>query len=311
MPSLDFLEAHLGAVATGRESFDPSQAGVGLWLHAIERRFLSIDRKSLLALLSRLNEAFPKTPRLEIYLEIFTADIDLPDKRLPFVDTERADINWVLHPNSDRVIFVCCNGRNFGVPLSMLHIWICQVPAHIVYLRDFSGRRFLTGIKSIGSYDVTIETLKTKMRENGVTRSCTLGISSTAYGALKLGLSLNTNSVALLAGATNLNPEFIVEHNLQNSLNVDSLIPTHFDQLMDLAEEVRQHLKPPRIGTWYSPHIRRDRLQAESLRRCPSAELFPLQGCNEHNVVRWLLKNGQLMDVIRWTTLDSDECGDE
>jgi len=92
-----------------------------------------------------------------------------------------------------------------GMPLNAFHRWGGQMPAHLIYLRDFRDEFFLDGVGAIGGgLGPTLEFLRQAVYELGACRILCYGFSVGGFAALYYGLKLHAARCTLHAARCTL-----------------------------------------------------------------------------------------------------------
>jgi hypothetical protein len=125
----------------------------------------------------------------------------------PFFDDPTKELQIAKRPGADTVVLLFCGGGTYrlGMPLNAFHRWGGQMPAHLIYLRDFRDEFFLDGVGAIGGgLGPTLEFLRQAVYELGACRILCYGFSVGGFAALYYGLKLHAARCTLHAARCTL-----------------------------------------------------------------------------------------------------------
>jgi hypothetical protein len=223
----------------------------------------------------------------------------LGSRHIPFRDDLTEEVQVVRRPGADTVILAFCDfAHHLGLPISMMHRWLGQLPASIIYLRDFRCLCHLPGVQALGAdREPTLEELRRIVGLLGAKRVLCYGTSSGVFPALHYGLELRADAVLALAGPTNLSVAFSASREGSPMSRIQKLMP---EAAIDLRQPYADAAHPPRALIVYAENEWDDRLQAENLAGLPSITLHAVEGSAVHNVTMTLIRLGRFPAVVDW-----------
>jgi amino acid adenylation domain-containing protein len=206
----------------------------------------------------------------------------------------------ILAKKSDTTIFIFCDrSNNLGMPLTAAHRWLSQLPANLVYLRDFRRFQFLAGLPSLGtSREATVQALATLAASLGSKHVLCYGNSGGVFSALQYGLELGAEAVLAVAGMTNLSKDFNAQ--LRSGHVVSGLQETFPGAIADLRALYLAAPRRPRVLASYGEFNWDDRQHAEYLRDIPGVTLRPVENFMGHIVAMELVRRGQFQEHLDW-----------
>jgi hypothetical protein len=217
-----------------------------------------------------------------------------------FADDLTKEVQIVRRDGADAVLFLFCGiAQRLGAPLPLLHPWFAELPAHLVYLRDFKRLLFLTGLASLdGDRPGTVATFRNVAASLGAKRIFCYGNSGGVFPALLYALDLGAEAVLAMAGPTNLEPGFnayLRYQNLARKIGEDAP-----DAAIDMRRVFEAATNPPRTLIVYGNESWEDRLHAENMAGLPTVTLRPLDRVDSHNAVMDAIVRGEFDGVLRW-----------
>jgi hypothetical protein len=218
----------------------------------------------------------------------------------PFFDNPTKELQIANRPGADTVVLLFCGGVTYrlGMPLNAFHRWAGQMPAHLIYLRDFRDEFFLDGLSSIGGgLDQTLNFLRQTVTEFGARRILCYGFSVGGFAALHYGLLLNATNVLALGAPVDLRPGANLF--LRWSRAARRLHKEHSGLRLNMVDEYRAAPNPPRVSLIYGEDNWDDRLHAERMRNCAFAKLRPVAQFAGHNPVIELIRRGEFESVLQ------------
>ena len=143
------------------------------WCAALQRLFDDMPVERLETLIKPACSLYPDMGFLRELKEITELTPRLPSR---FTDTMEASVQLVSAADTNaRCLVVAMSGGEgrLGLPHTILHQWFAAQPAHMLYLRDTTGRFYHHGIEALGAdWPAMIEGIQDDCRTNGnVTKS--------------------------------------------------------------------------------------------------------------------------------------------
>jgi hypothetical protein len=218
----------------------------------------------------------------------------------PFFDDPTKELQIATRPGAGTVVLLFCGGGTYrlGMPLNAFHRWGGQMPAHLIYLRDFRDEFFLDGVGAIGGgLDRTLEFLRQAVYELGACRILCYGFSVGGFAALHYGLKLHAARVLALGAPVNLQPGanlFLRWSRVARRLN-----KKHSGLRLNMVHEYRAAPTPPQVSLMYGEDNWDDRLHAERMRDCAFAKLRPVARFAGHNPVIELIRREEFQSVLQ------------
>jgi hypothetical protein len=195
-----------------------------------------------------------------------------------FKDDATKDLQVVARNSEVAVILFCGKAHGLGIPLSMIHPWLTQLPASLVYLRDLSERDYSHGVQSLGlTRDATLAALQQVIASLHGRRIVCYGNCAGAFAALDYGLELGANAVLCMGG-----------------LGLESRA---WDALY---EAYSRAASPPRVCIVYGEHQWDDRIQAEQMSTLSCVTTHALENCAERNLIVEVILRGDYEGFLNW-----------
>ncbi|MGH9240038.1 MAG: AMP-binding protein [Vicinamibacterales bacterium] len=222
------------------------------------------------------------------------------DEANTFADDPDRDVQIRVRDGSDTLLVLFAgHALGFGVASPLLQRWLNRVPATIVYLRDRRRRHYLRGIPAFGDERrATISALAYIGTRIGATRVLCWGHSAGAAGAIQYGLELGSEAVVSVAGPINFSHDFNVY--LRWAWLASRLRRVAAGAMVDLRAAMLRAGRVPRTLLVYGDDYWDDRIQAEYLRGVPGVTHVPIANCDNHHVIRELLRRGWYEPVMTW-----------
>jgi hypothetical protein len=258
--------------AAYREQRPPRLANAGAWVSAIQN-FLSSGELGVAEHAARhLRDAFPTLPFARNLCAIF--------ERMPrtaaqpdFKDDPTKDVQVVARNSEVIVLLFCGKAGGIGIPLPMAHAWIAQLPASLVYLRDFRRAHYFHGVKSLGpTREATLMALQCTIDSLHAQRIVCYGNCAGVFAALDYGLELGADAVLCMSGRTNLTPQANSHTTFEPiARGLKSQFP---DACLDIREIYSRAQNPPRVCIVYGKNCWDDRMQAEEMSALPCVTVY-------------------------------------
>ena len=202
------MAQHIVECAEKTARLNTARGDVAHWAAAVN---LLLDQERFTAAhyaVRQLRVPFPDAEfvnNLTIVLDHLPAQASLT----PFFDDPTKELQIAKRPGADTVVLLFCGGGTYrlGMPLNAFHRWGGQMPAHLIYLRDFRDEFFLDGVGTIGGgLGRTLEFLRQAIYELGACRILCYGFSVGGFAALHYGLLLDAARVLALGAPVDLQP---------------------------------------------------------------------------------------------------------
>ena len=253
------------------------------------------------AALEQMREAFPNMPFARGLLRMLDA-LPPADPRSRLVTDPRKDVHVVRREGGADTVLVCFSGVGLigvGAPLPILHRWLGQLDAHLIYLRrrrlaDF----YLDGIPQLGpDPDATAEAIARLAAELGGRRLLVYGNSSGGFAAMLYGLKLKAEAVLAFGPPTSMTPEF--NEHLVLAETSRRLRAEHPDAPLDLRPLWQAADPRPRLTIVRGEHNWDDRLYADHVADLPGVDVREVAGYQGHQVVFELLLRQELLPIMQ------------
>lgn len=219
-----------------------------------------------------------------------------------FVDDPQSDLQIVQRRTlKARPVILVFTGvaQRFSRPLTLVHAWFGQLPAHIIYVRDIHRICYLAGLRSFGSdYETTVAGLKEIAAKLGARSIHCVGTSSGAFGALRMGIDLGAKSVLCIAGPTKLDGLLddydLVVRSLGRPLASDNLAD------LNLRTKLLGATDPPAVRHIHGADNPTDREEGQNLSGINGVELLEIAGWSRHNLLDGLFVRDELPTHLNW-----------
>lgn len=245
-----------------------------------------------------LVQAFPSTQWLRTWELVFEKLPPADPLRAPFHDEPRDALQLSARPGATTMVVAFCGiAHGLGTPLPVIHRWLGQLDAHILYLRDFRKTGFASGIESVGAdAEATAARIRGLADEAGARRIVTFGNSLGGYAALRYGPLLGAERVlAFIPATTGFD-------NVPDDRR-DEMIRAGWVDIVPLY--ARPDAPPARV--LFGAQNAADRAAAVRLAGLPKIALEALPGWKTHDVFGALLRAGRLDAVFGWLTASGYE----
>jgi pimeloyl-ACP methyl ester carboxylesterase len=280
------------------------KTGVEIDFHRVDRKLWGlaldwlIDRSMLdVAMFAapRLALAYPETRFLQTIAAIF-ARLPPPCDHASFAafrDDVTREVQIIPRTGASAALLgFCGRAQRMGMPLNLIHRWFGQLGVHVIYLRDYQGKNYDNGIRSLApDLGGTLQALREVIASLGVQRVVCYGNSLGGYGALRYALELQSEAVLCFAGPTSLVPG--VDNILLREQR--GVVPG-----LNLRPLYQRASCAPRTHLVYSEHHAFDRAQASNFAGLPTVSLEMAHGASGHDVLLHVLFHGRYERLIRW-----------
>jgi hypothetical protein len=256
--------------------------------------------------LRHLRAAFPALVFARNLCEMLDRMPRLEAAQATFKDDPSKDVQ-VVAQNSELVALLFCGDRQaLGLPLPMIHAWLAQLPASLVYLRDFRRVFFLHGVQSLGpTRDATLTALRRIITSLHGQRIICYGNSGGIFGALDYGLELGAEKVLCMAGPTNLVPASNIHTTYKaKALALKSQFP---NACLDMRAAYSRAVNPPSVCIVYGNNSWDDRIQAERMSTLSCVTLYGIKDSGAHNVIIDVIRRGEYEDFLDWLVRPPEE----
>jgi len=295
------LCAQTHALALDVVAAAPAGAELALNLHPVERWAAVVnhllDLEQFDAAKYALQRLSPLHPQAEFVqnLSVVLEHLPAAPAATPFFDDTTREVQIARRPASDAALILFCGAgtHRLGVPLNAFHRWAGDIPATLIYLRDFRHKLFLDGVPALGSgLEATLAGLHRLLQELGVRRTFCYGFSVGGFAALLYGLLLRAQRVLALAPAVTLEPRFNAHLRWAQAARRAS---GEFPALdLNLVQQYTNAAATPRATLVYGEQNWDDRLHAEYMAPVRYVELHPLAGFAGHNPTIELIRRRRL-----------------
>jgi hypothetical protein len=287
--------------AAYREQRPPrfGNASVAGWASAIDGFLVSGQLSIAEHAAGHLRDAFPRLPFARTLCAIFQRMPKPEAVQASFKDDASKDVQVVARDSEVVILLFSGKVGGFGIPVPMIHPWFAQLPASLVYLRDFRRAHYLHGVQSLApTRDATIMALQRIVASLHAQRIVCYGNCAGLFAALDYGLELGADAVLGMSGRTNLTPESNMHTTYEpTALALKSQFP---DACLDMREAYSQAEKPPRVCIVYGKNFWDDRIQAEEMNTLPCVTAFGLEDCAEHNLITEVIPRGEFEGLLDW-----------
>ena len=289
-----------GIVAALREGRMPTFAAerFAVWVRAANWLIEHGELQAAAAALQALNAASPGLEWAVNVGNLLELAPPLPPGATDFQDDLEKDVQILAQPGAPMALILFCGARHrAGMPLPLLHRWLANLGASVIYLRDFHGLCYLRGVASLGdNLAASVSALQQMLDGLGARQTVCFGGSGGGFGALRYALQLGCDAISL-GSPMNMEPEFN-EH--MNHGEVARMLKTTFpDEDLDLRRGVEAARRPPRTLVVYGERNWNERIHAEHMAGAPGATLYPVAGYSGHATTAELIHRGQLDQMLR------------
>ena len=186
--------------------------------------------------------------------------------------------------------------RRTGLSIRETYAYFARHRINVVFLADNSQVMYLNGVDSLGgTFEQTLEKLRTLIGEWGITDLLTFGNSAGGYGAMLYGAHLGARRILSIAGPSRLDPEF--EPRVVSFSRVEVLQEVRKTRSLDLAHVLPPLAPLPRIDCYYALDCAEDVAQAQNIAHLRSVVLHPIPS-GGHAVMLAMDKTGDLRKAV-------------
>ena len=266
---------------------------------AFERLITEHRLSEAAAAIAGLARLFPRSTYFD-HMKLAFATLPPPsaDKSFAqFRDDVTKDVQIVRKQGASTVLLgFCGNQHKMSLPLELMHRWMGQIDASVIYLRDLSNRGYLQGIRSLGEdYSSSVRELQSLVQGLAPRRVICQGHSTGGHAALRMGLDLGVD--AILAFGAQTNPMLNLEQHgrIRRLLGIgpgDDLAE-HLGVGTNIARAYASASSAPEVRLVYSGGYARDVAQAEDMRGLSRVILEPVGRFTDHGVFYHVLRSGK------------------
>jgi pimeloyl-ACP methyl ester carboxylesterase len=243
----------------------------------------------------RLARAYPET-RFFHTMAAILARLPAPCDDAPFAafrDDVTREVQMIPRAGASAVLLgFCGRAQQIGMPLNLIHRWFGHLGVHVIYLRDYQGKNYDNGIRSLApDLGGTLRALRETIAGLGVQRVVCYGNSLGGYGALRYALELQSEAVLCFGAPTNLVPDFG---------NIRLREKRGVAPGLDLRPLYQRASRAPRTHLVYAEHHASDRTQASNFAGLPTVSLEGVHGASGHDVFLRVLLDGRYERLVRW-----------
>jgi hypothetical protein len=275
------------------------------WCAALQRLFDDLAPEKLETFLRPLLNAYPEMGFLRELEEIIAYT---PRSGGNFRDIMEASVQ--LAPARDAhhaplVVALSGGEGRLGLPHTILHRWFAARPAHMLYLRDRSGRFYGEGIDVLGeSWEAMREAVRSLAGLLSADEVIILCNSAAGIPGLRLGMQLGAKRVAAFSATPHgagrpAGPRGTPEQRMHA-----------LDRDMPLLRDDRRAGPGAEMLIVHAADNRQDTAIAEKLAADLDLRLLRLPGRNRHNTILEAMREGVLGDILAWLTDASAELPD-
>lgn len=218
------------------------------------------------------------------------------------VANRASDLIVCPRPGATRVVLVFTGAHHqFGGPLRLIHRWLAQLDASLIYLIDNDWSYYLGPMRGLGgSMTDKAEALNRIIGDLGATSCFCLGTSGGGFGALVLAPYLGAKRVLAYSPPTVLRESLPA---IQRKVpGLDPLLSP--EGTIDIADLRTRHDQVPPTKIYYPADNAHDLIEAENLRGVPGVELRPLEGETDHNLMPRVISRGLFGLHLDWLVRD-------
>ncbi|GEM_PF-6525901 len=271
------------------------------WCAALQRLFDDMPVERLETLIKPACSLYPDMGFLRELKEITELTPRLPSR---FTDTMEASVQLVSAADTNaRCLVVAMSGGEgrLGLPHTILHQWFAAQPAHMLYLRDTTGRFYHHGIEALGAdWPAMIEGIQTIAAQMECDEVAILCNSAAGIPGLRAGMQLGARRIVAFSPRPHGNgrpagPNGSSEARMA-ALNRD---------LPNLTSDWAGSTQPE-ILIVHGDTNKQDKLFAGIMADTLPSQRWALPKRNRHNALLEAMREGVLADIIAWLTGTQD-----
>ena len=222
-----------------------------------------------------LAQRAPGPPRFKRPLAVL-----LPDQDVAISEASRSSTALLIFAGSNDAV---------SMPLPVFDRYLAVFPVTVFYLKDFNRLRFLRGIQSSAAdYSSTIEGLRAKLSDLGISRVFALGNCDGGFGAIRYGVELGAESIVTFSTPTFSPDESLTRIEQARNFMRKRLAGQLSAEMTDLRGFLEARSHPSKIDLYFEEEDPRDRIQALHLDGLPGVTLHPQPGLSNHFLLRKL-----------------------
>jgi hypothetical protein len=265
------------------------------WCAALQRLFDDMPVDRLETLIKPACAKFPDMGFLKELQEITDLTPRVPS---PFADTMEASVQLVpaADQSSKRLVVAMSGGEGrLGLPHTILHQWFAAEPAHMLYLRDLTGRFYHHGIEVFGAdWPTMIESVRTIAAKMGCQEIVVFCNSAAGVPGMRAGMQLGAKRIVAFSprphGAGEpAGPQGGMEER-RSALDRD---------LPNLTNDWAASSQPE-ILIVHGDTNKQDKLFASIMADALPSQRWALPKRNRHNTVLEAMRERVLADIISW-----------
>jgi tetratricopeptide (TPR) repeat protein len=199
-------------------------------------------------------------------------------KRPLVISEPQLDVQVAAVNGTDSAVLVFTGGEDgVAMPLAIFDRYMATLEATTIYLKDFSRRLYLGGIKSLSAdYDGTVIALRELLVGLGVARLAAIGNCNGAAAAIRYGMELGADHILAFSPITHFPGGIKLREswNLKGKRLVDTVAP----ELIDLKPFLHTRQHSANIKVLYCEERDDDKSNALRISQRAGVYLHPVQG---------------------------------
>ncbi|MBI1329788.1 MAG: hypothetical protein GC166_07775 [Alphaproteobacteria bacterium] len=229
-------------------------------------------------------------------LDLLDREVAQGRSLIPAWFTHARDHVMVQRPGADTTVIVITQvGGRLGVSANVVQAILSRSNVNVIYLYDPDQAFSLTGCPSLGrGYEATLATLRDTVRAWGTRTLITMGISASAYAAIRYGLDLAADGVMCFSPRTDFSAEGELNGGFYPFLAcLSQRGHALFPQWMkSLRPEVEARNVCPMIEIHYGAGNANDSWHARNLEGLPGVRLVAMD-CDRHDCLTEYVARGE------------------
>jgi hypothetical protein len=219
-------------------------------------------------------------------------------------DEDEADVQMIEKPGATATIVVFCDFRHrFNMLLNTFyHVWLANLPANVIFLRDWERLLYMKGVASMGDQKRTIAEIKMLARSFRSRKLVTMGNSGGGFGALEYAIHLGADSCIVFAPPIDLNYSCgdVGKKRMRTKITSKLVDQRDAGRIVwpDMPALYRQQPKT-RAEIFFAEGNEVDRWHAETMKDLPNVKLSMVQDAASHGLLRQLAVDGRLEAAFR------------